>query len=81
MVPLDLVTAGEMPGLAARLRIDSEEGLLQNLYSRQVPATLSNDAIRCSTRAWAHLLGRATQQSACSYRADKDAVTWSLKLA
>lgn len=36
LIPLDVVSAGEMPGLAARLRIDNDETHLQSLYTTQV---------------------------------------------
>lgn len=38
IVPLDWVSAGEMPGMAARLRIETQDAWLRALYSRQVLA-------------------------------------------
>ena len=42
IVPLDVVSAGEMPDLAARLRVDTQGAWLQSLYSQQVAAPLLN---------------------------------------
>nr|CAG9553000.1 UM005_0337.1 [Ulva compressa] len=36
IVPLDVVSAGQMPGLAARLRVDTQAAWLQSLYSQQL---------------------------------------------